>query len=171
MHSIKVLDLPFGKFRDKGQPIDNLSNYDSSQENIVYLMNLQAMTGKQIFFGTKNGMCKVVDGSEFDVAKRTIAATKLTEGDMLLTVRVLEGEESLILRSDKEYFLRLEASEIPQKKKGAVGVRGMRLAAREQMQEIYVLPPDGEEVVTVKEKEVALHRLHIGKRDTRGVKK
>ncbi len=46
---------------------------------------------------------------------------------MLLTVRVLEGEESLILRSDKEYFLRLEASEIPQKKKGAVGVRGMRL--------------------------------------------
>ena len=171
MHSIKVLDLPFGKFRDKGQPIDNLSNYDSSQENIVYLMNLQAMTGKQIFFGTKNGMCKVVDGSEFDVAKRTIAATKLTEGDMLLTVRVLEGEESLILRSDKEYFLRLEASEIPQKKKGAVGVRGMRLAAREQMQEIYVLPPDGESVVTVKEKEVALHRLHIGKRDTRGVKK
>ena len=171
MHSIKVLDLPFGKFRDKGQPIDNLSNYDSSQENIVYLMNLQAMTGKEIFFGTKNGMCKVVDGSEFDVAKRTIAATKLTEGDMLLTVRVLEGEESLILRSDKEYFLRLEASEIPQKKKGAVGVRGMRLAAREQMQEIYVLPPDGEEVVTVKEKEVALHRLHIGKRDTRGVKK
>ena len=171
MHSIKVLDLPFGKFRDKGQPIDNLSNYDSSQENIVYLMNLQAMTGKQIFFGTKNGICKVVDGSEFDVAKRTIAATKLTEGDMLLTVRVLEGEESLILRSDKEYFLRLEASEIPQKKKGAVGVRGMRLAAREQMQEIYVLPPDGEEVVTVKEKEVALHRLHIGKRDTRGVKK
>lgn len=66
---------------------------------------------------------------KFDVAKRTIAATKLTEGDMLLTVRVLEGEESLILRSDKEYFLRLEASEIPQKKKGAVGVRGMRLAA------------------------------------------
>ena len=74
-------------------------------------------------------------------------------------------------RSDKEYFLRIEAEEIPQKKKGAVGVRGMRLAAHEQMQEIYVLPPDEESVVTVKEKEVALHRLHIGKRDTRGVKK
>ncbi len=50
-------------------------------------------------------------------------------------------------------------------------MRGMRLAAHEQMQEIYVLPPDEESVVTVKEKEVALHRLHIGKRDTRGVKK
>ena len=27
MHQIKVLDLPYGKFRDKGQPIDNVSNY------------------------------------------------------------------------------------------------------------------------------------------------
>ena len=171
MHSIKVLDLPFGKFRDKGQPLDNISNYDSSQENIVYLMNLQKLAEHKVFFGTKNGMCKVVDGSEFDVAKRTIAATKLSDEDILLTVRVLEGDETLVLRSDKEYFLRLEAEEIPQKKKGAVGVRGMRLAAHEQMQEIYVLPPDEESVVTVKEKEVALHRLHIGKRDTRGVKK
>ncbi len=152
MHSIKVLDLPFGKFRDKGQPLDNISNYDSSQENIVYLMNLQKLAEHKVFFGTKNGMCKVVDGSEFDVAKRTIAATKLSDEDILLTVRVLEGDETLVLRSDKEYFLRLEAEEIPQKKKGAVGVRGMRLAAHEQMQEIYVLPPDEESVVTVKEK-------------------
>ena len=66
-------------------------------------------------------MCKVVDGSEFDVAKRTIAATKLSDEDILLTVRVLEGDETLVLRSDKEYFLRIEAEEIPQKKKGAVG--------------------------------------------------
>ena len=28
MHQIKVLDLPYGKFRDKGQPIDNVSNYE-----------------------------------------------------------------------------------------------------------------------------------------------
>ena len=30
-HLIKVLDLPYGKFRDKGKPIDNLCNYDSSR--------------------------------------------------------------------------------------------------------------------------------------------
>lgn len=37
MHQIKVLDLPYGKFRDKGQPIDNVSNYDSTQEMVVYM--------------------------------------------------------------------------------------------------------------------------------------
>ena len=35
MHQVKVMDLPYGKFRDKGQPIDNISNYDSTQEEIV----------------------------------------------------------------------------------------------------------------------------------------
>ena len=37
MHLLKVLDLPYGKFRDKGIPIDNLSNYNSSEENFIYM--------------------------------------------------------------------------------------------------------------------------------------
>ncbi len=35
LHTIKVTDIPFGKFRDKGQPVDNISNYSSAAENIV----------------------------------------------------------------------------------------------------------------------------------------
>ena len=37
MHQVKVLDLPYGKFRDKSLPIDNVSNYDSTKEEIVYI--------------------------------------------------------------------------------------------------------------------------------------
>ena len=33
MHQVKVIDLPYGKFRDKGVPIDNVSNYSSSRGN------------------------------------------------------------------------------------------------------------------------------------------
>ena len=44
MHLLKVLDLPYGKFRDKGTPIDNLSNYNSSEENFVYITNLAAIS-------------------------------------------------------------------------------------------------------------------------------
>ena len=70
MHLLKVLDLPFGKFRDKGTPIDNLSNYNSSEENFVYITNLGAICNHRLIFGTKTAMLKIVDGSEFDVAKR-----------------------------------------------------------------------------------------------------
>ena len=59
MHLLKVLDLPYGKFRDKGTPIDNLSNYNSSEENFVYITNLAAISRSQVLFGTKSAMLKV----------------------------------------------------------------------------------------------------------------
>ena len=37
MHQVKVPDIPYGKFRDKGTPIDNLSNYNSTEEQIVFV--------------------------------------------------------------------------------------------------------------------------------------
>ena len=33
-HLIKMMDVPYGKFRDKGTPVDNLCNYDSTQEEL-----------------------------------------------------------------------------------------------------------------------------------------
>ena len=35
MHSIKVADIPLVRFRDKGTPADNLSNYNSAQERML----------------------------------------------------------------------------------------------------------------------------------------
>ena len=147
MHLLKVLDLPYGKFRDKGTPIDNLCNYDSKEENVVYLAGLEHVSSHRMLFGTKYAMIKVVDGMEFVVAKKTTAATK------------------------KDMFLRIDCAQIPQKKKGAVGVRGMKLAAGDELKSIHVLHEGEEKEVEVKGKPVALHRLHVGNRDTKGVKK
>lgn len=171
MHLLKVLDLPFGKFRDKGTPIDNLSNYNSSEESFIFIRNLGALCSSKVIFGTKASMLKVVDGSEFDVAKRTTAATKLNEGDELLFVGCLEGNETIVMQSEKDFFLRIEAASIPEKKKGAAGVRGMRLGTGDALAAIYLLK-EGETVsAEVKGKECALNRLHIGNRDTKGTKR
>ncbi len=171
MHLLKVMDVPFGKFRDKGMPIDNMSNYDSSKENLVYLAGLEELCTHKLIFGTKAAMLKQVDGKEFDVAKRTTAATKLAEGDEVLLVQPLLGGETLIMQSEKDMFLRVEAGSIPEKKKGAIGVRGMKLATDDRLTAIYLLEEGGSYNVTVKDKEIALNRLHIGNRDTKGVKR
>ena len=67
MHLVKVLDLPQGKFRDKGQPLDNVSNFDSGSEREIYIEALGNLKEKKLIFGTKTGMRKVVAGSEFIV--------------------------------------------------------------------------------------------------------
>lgn len=171
MHLLKVFDLPYGKFRDKGTPIDNLCNYDSKEENVVYLASLEQVSTHRILFGTKYAMIKVVDGMEFVVAKKTTAATKLGDEDEVLTVCPLEENDTLVMASKKDMFLRIDCAQIPQKKKGAVGVRGMKLAAGDELKSIHVLHEGEEKEVEVKGKPVALHRLHVGNRDTKGVKK
>ena len=68
MHSIKVADIPLVRFRDKGTPADNLSNYDSAQERMLYVAPLASVKENTLLFVTAASMCKLVSGAEFDVA-------------------------------------------------------------------------------------------------------
>lgn len=175
LHMLKVQDLPYGKFRDKGQPIDNVSNYDSSQETCVYLAPLCTVTAQKLLFGTASAMVKQVSGSEFDVSKRTTAATKLSDQDELIFVKPLSQQpeqETIIMQSQKGMFLRIEAMSVPEKKKMAVGVRGMRLAEDDRLTHMYLLEEEAEPTEAEYEPaKVVLNRLRIGSRDTKGVKR
>ena len=116
-------------------------------------------------------MLKLVQGVEFDVAKRTTAATKLTDGDEVLAVRRLEENATLVMQSKKDMFLRIDCATIPEKKKAAAGVRGMKLDKGDELKDIFVMYEGENMEVEVKGKPVSLNRLHIGNRDTKGVKK
>ena len=169
-HTVKVPDVPYGKFRDKGTPIDNLCNYDSAQEKIVLVECLQRVKGAVLLFATAQGMLKQVEGSEFDVAKRTIAATKLQEGDEVVSIADMKGIEQLALQTRQGFFLIFQAEEVPYKKKGAVGVRGIRLGEEDVLEAVHYLDASFEGTAVYKEKEICLKRLRIGKRDTKGTK-
>ena len=174
LHMMKVLDLPYGKFRDKGQPVDNVSNYDSSREEMVYLAVLGAIMDKKLLFGTASGMIKVVAGSEFDVSKRTTASTKLQEEDEVIFIQELKETDSgsLVMQSEKGMFLRIEAASVPEKKKTAIGVRGIRLAPADRLTNMYLFDGNCGDIIAYSgENEVVLNRLRTGSRDTKGVKR
>ena len=111
-----------------------------------------------------------MEGTEFQVSKRTIAATKLQEGDSLVSVAVITDNKQVVLQTKDGYFLRFPASEVSEKKKGAVGVRGIRLKKNDELEAAYLFDEGTEAKAVYKEKEVVLNRLRIGKRDTQGVK-
>ena len=170
MHQVKVLDLPFGKFRDKGLPIDNVSNYDSTQEEIVYICDSEQMRFAKLIFATKQGMVKKVEGTEFQVAKRTIAATKLQDGDEVVSVQVITDNQNVVLQTKEGFFLRFPAEEVSDKQKGAIGIRGIKLKKGDELEKVYLFVEGTEAKAMYKEKEVTLNRLKMGKRDTQGVK-
>ncbi len=170
LHTVKVLDLPFGKFRDKAFPIDNYSNFDSGQEQMLCVVSMEELLASRLLFVTRQGMTKVVSGQEYDVRTRTSVATKLGEGDQVLFAALLGASMQLVLRSGDGYFLRFAAEEIPEKKKAAVGVRAMKLSDTDSLEEAYLFEKGTELCITYKEKEVALQKLKLAGRDQKGTK-
>lgn len=185
LHTVKVVDLPFGKFRDKGIPVDNVSNYNSTEEQIIFVAPLKTLNDKYLIFTTKYGMMKKVLGTEFEVSKRTIAATKLNEGDEISTIlteplllisegmsvsEIPKNTNNIVLQTKNGIFLRFASIEIPEKKRGAVGVRGIKLVGADEVEQAYIF--DENETYTIKynKKEVTLSRLKKAGRDTKGSK-
>lgn len=170
LYTIKVTDIPFGKLRDKGMPIDNISNYNSSKEDIITITSQSELNLYRMLFVTKQSMCKIVNGSEFDVAKRTVAATKLNEGDEVLSIVILNLQQNIVFRSKEGYFLRFAIEEIPEKKKNAIGVRGMKMGDKDYLEKVYYTQNGTENVIKYKGKKMELNKLKLNKRDSKGTK-
>ena len=170
MHMVKVSVLPYGKFRDKAIPIDNFGNYNSSEESLVYVASLSCVIRERLLFATNQAMFKQVNGEEFNVSKRTIAATKLSDNDKVVTVIPLADATHVALRTRKGIFLRFDISEVPEKKKAALGVRGIQLSGDDIVEEVYLLNKNGETIITYNEKSISLNKLKLGHRDTKGTK-
>lgn len=170
LHTIKVSDLPLVKFRDKGVPVDNISNFNSKQESIVYITSQTELNLRQVIFVTAQSMMKIVDGGEFDVSKRTVAATKLGDDDKVVFVMSLLEQRNIVLQTKDGFFLRFSIEEIPEKKKGAIGVRGMRLGAKDLVEHVYLTQPSVESLIEYHEKQISLNALKAAKRDGKGTK-
>jgi len=170
LHTIKIMDLPYGKFRDKGVPIDNVSNYNSSNENIVYITSQTEINLRRVLFVTEQSMVKIVDGGEFDVAKRTVSATKLADNDKVVSVICLTDQRNIVMQSKAGFFLRFPIEEIPEKKKAAVGVRGMKLSDNDVLESVYYTKNAVETLIQYKSKNLVLNSIKPGKRDSKGIK-
>ncbi len=170
LHTIKVQDIPYGKFRDKGTPVDNISNFSSEKERIIYATSQTELNLRQVIFVTAQSMMKLVDGGEFDVSKRTVAATRLNEGDTVVSVVSLLEQRNIVLQTKEGYFLRFPIEEIPEKKKSAVGVRGMKLGPKDLVEQVYYIQNTVEATIQYREKTVVLNHLKAGKRDSKGTK-
>lgn len=171
LHQIKALDIPSGKLRDKGVPIENLSKYDGREDRICLLTCAQELKGRKLVFATKLAMVKQVPGEEFETNNRMVAATKLQEGDEVLSVALVEEQTAtVVLQTMGGYFLRFPLEDISVLKKASRGVRGIKLSKNEELEQLYLLG-DEPYAITYKDREINLSGMRITKRDAKGTKK
>ena len=110
---------------------------------------------------------QLVEGREFDVAKRTIASTKLAPGDELIFVGSAGEMEQVVLQSAGGSFLRFLKQEVSTMKKTSIGVRGMRLAEGDHLEHAYLLGGHQEYTITFRDRPYVLNKVRLAKRDTK----
>ncbi|MBR1814913.1 MAG: DNA topoisomerase 4 subunit A [Lachnospiraceae bacterium] len=144
VHTCRVEDLPGIRGKEKGTPLDNITNYDSKKESIVAILPESVIVAEKILFVTRQGNVKIVDGGEFISSRRTIQATKLAEDDEVLSVQAVQGSQ-LYLKTHDGFRLRFALSEVPEQKRTSVGVRGILLSKDDRVDQAIVLDPAGGE--------------------------
>ncbi|MBR3524606.1 MAG: DNA topoisomerase 4 subunit A [Lachnospiraceae bacterium] len=171
LHTLRVSDLPHGRFRDKGVPLDNVSGFDSQQERIINVISQEGISLLRLLFVTKQGMLKYVNGDEFDVAKRMVAATKLADDDELVAAEILYDQSWLAMFTHNGMLLKMDAEEVPLKKKAAVGVRGIKLSKGDYVEMAVVGSAHSERhLVEFNDKKIDLALIRSQKRDAKGTR-
>lgn len=169
MHQIKVMDIPFQKLKEKGVPVDNISKYDSSREEMIFVCSCTGEPEQELIFVTAKGLIKRTPASEFVTNSRTVAATKLGEDDQLIYVDYY-NKKQIILHSEKGSFLRFAAEEISTGKKNTLGQKGMSLADKDQIKEVWQVTPGEDLHIRTRDREIELKRIRLSSRGGRGIK-
>ena len=171
MHTVKVSDLPMAKLKEKGRPIDNVCKFDSAKENVIYITNQSELNLYRLVFVTAQGYVKIVSGGEFDVTRLTIQATKLDEDDRLVMAGAITDQQNIVLRTQEGFFLKYSLEEIPEQKKTARGVRGIKLSSKDAVEDAWILNPNVPNTIAFHDREIDLNHFKSTARGGKGTRK
>ena len=152
-------------------PIDNVSNFRISEEEILWVGAQSEIQNQEFFFATASGLVKRVPGSEFVSNVRTIQSTKLLEGDSLIFAAPCDSMTSAVLMSKKGYFLKFPISEASLQKKNAAGVKGMALEDGDSLSGVWLLDGGREFAIDYRGGQLHLNRMKVSKRGGKGIRK
>ena len=169
MYQAKVKDIPFVKMKDKGVPIDNISKYDSSHEQILCAAALNENQDAHLIFLTAKGLIKQVPASEFQISTQVSNATKIAEGDELIYVDVV-SKKQLILQSTKGSFIRFAIDDVKTARKMTLGVKGMQLEEDAHVKNAWQISPSSDKEFMVRDQAVPVARVKLAKPGNRGTK-
>lgn len=151
-YPVMVSQVPECRVKDRGLPLGGLLAGLAKGENVVSLLCVKPsdFTG-ELLFVSRGGLVKRVDMAEYNINRARFAATGLKDGDRLLTVLRLSGENNLLMITEQGMAIHFRTAEVSLIGRTAAGVKGIALAPEDGVG--FVLPDDEEgEVLLVSDK-------------------
>ena len=163
-HQIKAENVPYGKYNEKGVPLENVSALGKAESFLCVCSSYRPKD--KLLFVTESGLAKKVYISEFESTRKTTDATRLADGDTLVYVGELREKQSAVLITKKGMCVAFDYSALTMLKKNAAGVIGMKIEKGDALVHVAVCDEDGSFVYD--EREYKLAKIGAGKRGTYG---
>ena len=172
---LKVYEVPQGSRTSRGKPIINLFPLEEGEKINAILSVKEFDENRFIFMATSLGTVKKTALTEFaNPRKSGIIAINLDEGDYLIGAEITNGSDDIILVSNGGKAVWFDEEEVREMGRATRGVRGMKLAADQQVLSLLIAENDQQTVLVATEngygKRTVLADFRHSGRGTQGVK-
>jgi DNA gyrase subunit A len=152
VHWLKVYEVPQGSRIARGRPIVNLLQLEAGEKINAILPVVEFSEDKFVFFATSQGTVKKTPLNDFSrPMKRGIIAINLDEGDFLIGVAITDGKHDVMLFSNGGKAVRFDENDVRGTGRASRGVRGMKLAPKQQVISLLVAEDEQQSVLTATE--------------------
>ncbi|MBQ6705394.1 MAG: DNA gyrase subunit A [Opitutales bacterium] len=138
----KAYEIPEGSRTSKGRSIVNVIEMQEGEKLATLLCIPEFTDTKNVFFCTKNGVVKKTTLSEYkNCNRRGIIAINLREGDDLISVKLTNGNDQVILITENGMTIRFDETDARNLGRSAAGVTGMKLREGDSVVAMEVVDP------------------------------
>jgi len=149
--SLRGFEVPIASRGARGRPLVNIIGLDADEivTTILPIPNLsEEIDSRFVFFATANGTVKRVELSQFaNIRSNGLIAIGLEEGDKLVSARITNGEQEVMLFASSGKAIRFDENDARVMGRTAKGVRGMRIAKDESIKSLVVIEDDVKEIL------------------------
>ena len=128
LYKLRGFEIPEAGRTARGTAIVNLLNLDSGEKISAVIPIQNFAEGKYLLMATKKGLIKKTALTEYNSARRTgLQGITLKEDDELITVRLTDGEDNVVLVTREGMCITFDEKEVRPIGRVSQGVIGIRL--------------------------------------------
>ncbi|MCY0876671.1 MAG: DNA gyrase subunit A, partial [Firmicutes bacterium] len=177
VYKLMAYELPEASRTAKGTPIINLINIEQGEKiSAVIPVSTTDLEGEDyfLFTGTRHGIVKKSPLSNFaNIRKGGLIALGLREDDELISVRLTDGNQDIIIGTKYGMSIRFPESDVRPMGRNAAGVKGISLDARDEVIDMDVVQPDTTVLVVTSKgygKRTSIDDYRVQTRGGKGIK-
>jgi DNA gyrase subunit A len=152
VYRLKGYEIPELGRTAKGTPIINLIQIEQNERIQAVIPVKQFTDDFNLFFATSAGVVKKTKLSEFEnIRKNGLFAINLREGDELVSVRLTDGDQEVIMGTSHGMSIRFPELDVREMGRSATGVKGITLGDNDYIIDMDIVEP-GKDVMIVTKK-------------------